>query len=121
MQTSYFAKSGNNPRAVAISNGTKGFDRIRKCEALIPPWWLVDQLKRKETTAEEFTRIYRAQLDKLNPRLIAAQLGDEAILLCWEKPGDFCHRRIVADWLKETMDMNVPEIGYTPVEQDSLF
>ena len=23
------------------------------------------------------------------------------ILICYEKPGDFCHRHLVADWLKE--------------------
>jgi uncharacterized protein (DUF488 family) len=24
---------------------------------------------------------------------------DSVILLCYEKPGDFCHRHLVADWL----------------------
>jgi uncharacterized protein (DUF488 family) len=24
---------------------------------------------------------------------------DKIILLCYEKPGDFCHRHLVADWL----------------------
>ena len=41
-------------------------------------------------------------LDKLNPKVIANRLqafGDNVVLLCYEKPGDFCHRRLVADWL----------------------
>ena len=25
---------------------------------------------------------------------------DSVCLLCYEKPGDFCHRHLVADWLK---------------------
>ena len=25
----------------------------------------------------------------------------DIILICYEKPGDFCHRHLVADWLKE--------------------
>ena len=27
--------------------------------------------------------------------------GNAVVLLCYEKPGDFCHRHIVADWLEK--------------------
>jgi len=34
----------------------------------------------------------------------------EPILLCWEKPGEFCHRRIVATWFEEHLGVKVPEL-----------
>ena len=42
-------------------------------------------------------------LDKLNPQIIANRLkffGDNVVLLCYEKPGEFCHRQLVANWLR---------------------
>ena len=51
---------------------------------------------------------YRAKyketvLDKLNPKVIENRLkafGENVILLCYEKPDEFCHRQLVADWLR---------------------
>ena len=42
-------------------------------------------------------------LDKLNPRVIAnrlQQFGENVVLLCYEHPNEFCHRQLVADWLR---------------------
>lgn len=35
---------------------------------------------------------------------------DEAILICWEKSGTFCHRHIIADWIMEQCDISVTEL-----------
>jgi uncharacterized protein (DUF488 family) len=48
-------------------------------------------------------------LDKLDPGEVAYELGSEAVLLCWEAPGRFCHRRLVATWLEEALGVDVPE------------
>lgn len=40
-------------------------------------------------------------LSRLDPLQVAQELGQGSILLCWEKPGEFCHRIVVADWLRE--------------------
>lgn len=50
----------------------------------------------------------------------------DVALLCYEKPGDFCHRRLFADWLKEKTGYEVKEFGYTErkepdVIQGSIF
>lgn len=37
----------------------------------------------------------------LNPNDILKELGEDAVLLCYEKPGDFCHRHLVSQWLNE--------------------
>ena len=39
-------------------------------------------------------------LNKLDPRQVAQELSDDAVLMCYEKSGDFCHRHLVADWLR---------------------
>ena len=42
---------------------------------------------------------------------LANSRADNIILLCYEKPGDFCHRHLVADWLKENgVDCNEFEV-----------
>lgn len=40
--------------------------------------------------------------------------GAEPVLLCWEditKPGQWCHRRMVAEWLQDRLGIDIPEIG----------
>lgn len=36
--------------------------------------------------------------------------GNDCVLLCYEKPGDFCHRHLVADWLSEKLNIEVVEL-----------
>ena len=43
------------------------------------------------------------------------ELGHNPILLCWEEPGDFCHRMVVADWLRTSAGVEVKELD--PEEQ----
>jgi hypothetical protein len=64
-------------------------------------------------------------LGKLSPIKVYKELIDtrnksnkrDLALLCYEKPGDLCHRRIVAEWLEEGNSILVPE--YT-VENEQL-
>lgn len=47
--------------------------------------------------------------------------GKDVILLCYEKAGDFCHRRLVAEWLKSSTGEEVLEfITKKPEKQLSL-
>lgn len=37
----------------------------------------------------------------------------EPVLLCWEvldKPGQWCHRRMVAEWFEKELGITVPEL-----------
>jgi uncharacterized protein (DUF488 family) len=38
------------------------------------------------------------------------ELGEDAILLCWESPEKFCHRHLVADWLSKKLDIKITEL-----------
>jgi hypothetical protein len=55
----------------------------------------------------------------MRPEEVMAQLGrkksagDEVkplVLLCWCAPGEFCHRRICADWYLEKTGQEIPEL-----------
>lgn len=35
---------------------------------------------------------------------------DGSVLLCWEKSGAFCHRRLVAEWLEDAVGEKVQEL-----------
>lgn len=66
-----------------------------------------------------YTPIYKDQLKKLSPEGIVENInslahGKNCILLCYEKPGEFCHRRIVAKWLKHYLNIEVEEY---PIEK----
>jgi hypothetical protein len=52
---------------------------------------------------------YQKLLAGLDPQKVFDDLGLDAILLCWEAPGKFCHRRLVAEWLEKHQDRQVPE------------
>jgi uncharacterized protein (DUF488 family) len=57
-------------------------------------------------------RFYQETLSPLSPGQVFQDLGEEAILLCWEEPGEFCHRRLVANWLEEALGISIPERGF---------
>ncbi|EDQ8408608.1 hypothetical protein GO387_003587, partial [Salmonella enterica subsp. enterica serovar Senftenberg] len=33
----------------------------------------------------------------------------EPVLLCWEKPGEFCHRQLVSRWFRRELGISVEE------------
>lgn len=68
-------------------------------------WQLV-----KEKDEALFRSRFTLQLEKLDVAFIVASLGQDAILLCWEAPGEFCHRRVVAEWIERETGLVVPEL-----------
>jgi len=49
-------------------------------------------------------------LDKLDPAMVYKDLGENAILCCWEGPKKFCHRHLIARWLEKNMGITITEI-----------
>lgn len=57
----------------------------------------------------EYEKQYRELvLSKLDAKKILETFR-KSVLLCWEPPGEFCHRRILADWIQEETGVEVPE------------
>jgi hypothetical protein len=56
-----------------------------------------------------YREAYQKILDGLAPQKVFEDLGEDAILLCWEAPGKFCRGRLVAAWLEEKLGVQGPE------------
>lgn len=110
IKTSYFARSGRHENAVAICRGVPKWYTGKCYPALAPSWDLI-RVARKDLFVPEY---YRTVLSKLDPQKVIDDLlalSVEPILLCWEKPSDFCHRQEVAKWLMESTGYVVEEVG----------
>ena len=59
----------------------------------------------------EYDRSFAAQLAALDPAKVYAELGENAVLLCFCAADARCHRRIVAEWLEAALGVLVPELG----------
>ncbi len=65
---------------------------------------------------EEYVSLYRQILDKYGAEKIVQAVnkvsyGKDVALLCYEKPGEFCHRHLLADYLNEKLNLGVTEFG----------
>lgn len=111
--------------------------------ALYPPRWFngislkqVSPTKSilfaKDQTQEEYIRRYKsevlAQQDMCQflKTVEMVSCGQDVALCCYEKPGDFCHRHILAEWIKEKTGIEIKEYGYVEKKepdyvQGSLF
>ena len=115
--TSYYQRSGGNPNAVAISrtisswvSNTDFCGEHRK--DLAPSQWLLNMYKTNKISEDEYSEIYIEEIKRigLTPHKIVDDLPDGAILLCYEKVGDFCHRRVLAEWIEDEIGFTIPEI-----------
>lgn len=112
MNTSYFANRAatEDPRAVSIARWPpRWWGTRRRYIALAPS---VDLLRRSKAGLPwpEYVAEYKHDvLAKLDPAKVYSDLSD-AILLCWEVPGTECHRRLVAEWFKERLEIAAPEL-----------
>lgn len=109
MYTCNFARLRSVPpglRPVSIARGTPRWFRGLRYEALAPEWeWL-------RATREEYDRAFRRRLAQLDPVRVYEELGEDAVLLCWCRHNAGCHRRLVAEWLEESLGIVIPELGY---------
>ena len=109
MQTSYFAISHNLPNAISIAVKSPDFYTGRVYLPLAPTWEILSEYK-KTNNVRLYTERYLAEiLFDLDPQQVYEELK-YSVLLCWEAPDKFCHRRIVAKWLEESIGVKVPEL-----------
>ena len=110
---SYFTYFG--PGRVGISRGNpRGLSGYRIYRALAPWRYMLD------LSEAEYRDIYFDEiLAHLDPAKVVADLealagGHEPVLLCFERPPftptNWCHRRMVAEWLADKLGLEVPEL-----------
>ena len=110
MNTSYFAKyKGEN--AVSIAGKCPDWFKGRQYKKLAPKydWW---KKWRDESLNEEWYKeqYYKTILNKLDAKQVYEELGEDAVLLCWEKSGKFCHRHLIADWFQKELGIEITEL-----------
>ena len=91
-----------DPKAVCIAvSAPKGYKGNAYPE-LMPTWELVKDYKDGKINEQEYEKRYFDLLKsrKITVDKIVNDLEDESILLCWEAPNKFCHRNLIANWLK---------------------
>ena len=80
---------------------------------------------------EEYLKLYDRILASQYANQVVKQIemlsgGKDVALCCYEKPGDFCHRHILAKWITENTGIEITEFGVVEkkepnYEQASLF
>ncbi len=110
MKTSYYSKSSNDPNAVSIAGKCPAFYKGREYKDLAPKYWFFK--KYKDDGDEEFytKHYYEEVLNKLDPKKVYKDLGESAVLLCWEAPDKFCHRHLVSEWIALSLEIEIKEI-----------
>lgn len=83
--------------------------------ALAPSTDLLKRTKAGQVTNEQYATEFSKQLSTSQPHAIYKLLedianGKDIVLLCYERPTEFCHRHIVAKWLSDNLHINVSEL-----------
>jgi len=101
--TSYFAnkKIPSSFKKVSIARITPEWADIDfEYKSLAPSSELLMKYKNNKINEKKYEKIYKEQLNKLDPIKIKNDL-EGMVLLCYEAGDDFCHRHILSEWLKE--------------------
>ncbi|MBD5319373.1 MAG: DUF488 domain-containing protein [Bacteroides sp.] len=134
--TSYFGKLGvllkNGIFPICIARGVPKFYGGAKEQSVAPFGWMI----KGDISREEYIRAYQEKvLSRVDPNIFLLQIeklsgGKDVALLCYEKPTDFCHRHLLAEWLENETGIEVKEFGVEgtpwnpknpPVVQKSIF
>lgn len=72
---------------------------------------------RKQIEDEYIASFYETRLKDLDPyellEILHNKFGDNIIFLCHEPIDEFCHRRLLADWLELATGKYIPEVSVT--------
>lgn len=122
--TSYFAKAAILRKAGIVPIGValwppRFFRGISMKQVAPKRYMLNDSL-----TDEEYIGMYRNDVLRfVDAKSFILQLeeagrGMDVALCCFEKPNEFCHRHILAQWLKEQTGVDIVEFGASEANRD---
>lgn len=109
--TSNYARNGSNPNAYGISASVPKWYTGARLRWLAPSWDIIFAVQKGHISDEEYGDRYLKELTKkYTAEMVIAGIPDGAILLCYESPGDFCHRRVLAEWVEKETGIVIPEV-----------
>jgi uncharacterized protein YeaO (DUF488 family) len=93
-----------------------GMKNVRSYRILAPSWELLGEWNQGRLTEEQYVQRFQQEvLAPLDASVIVKDLllgHTDCVLLCYEGPGKFCHRHIVARWLKANAGVDVAELKF---------
>jgi len=111
--TTYFAKLKKLPSNVIpisiCAKPPKGYKGLQY-KKLAPKYSFFSKWKETHDNNYYVKHFYEEVLNKLNPIEVLTEINNllpkdivkcDIVLVCYEKPQDFCHRHLVADWLNK--------------------
>lgn len=109
--TSNYARKGQDPNAIAISRKPPDWFMGPTILDLAPTWQMVNGIKQGILDEHQYTEMYLDLLKqrRFDPHRFVKQLKEPTFLLCYEKPTDFCHRRVLALWIEDQTGIVIPE------------
>lgn len=114
--TSYFGNSKKLHEAgikiICVAIGRPRFIKAPQMLNVCPTRYMVSG----PCSKEEYLRLYDQILAKQDAHQVVKQIemlsgGSDVALCCYEKPGDFCHRHILAKWITDNTGIEVKEFG----------
>jgi len=107
--TSYFAKLQNIPSSVvpiSICGKAPDWYTGSQYKKLAPKYNFFMEWKRNQDNIFYIREYYAQVLAPLKQEdvlfeLLKLSMNKDIVLLCYEKPNEFCHRHLVAGWLQE--------------------
>ena len=107
--TSYFAKLKYLPKdivPISICGKCPEWYKGIQYKVLAPKYKFFMEWKKNKDNDYYIEHFQKEVLDTLEVenvinRLYELSEGKDICLLCYEKPNDFCHRHLVANWLKK--------------------
>lgn len=115
--TSYFSNINNLLKhnfinLISVAGKCPNDFQFKQFKKLAPKyvWW--KEWHDKHLSNEYYINKYlETVLNHLNPIEIYFKLTNnntsDVVLLCWETPNLFCHRHLIANWLNESLKLNI--------------
>lgn len=114
--TSYFGNSRKLSAAgvkiICVAIGRPRFLHVPQMLNVAPTRYMLTDA----CTHEEYLRLYDQILNSQDAHQVVKQIeslsdGFDVALCCYEKPGDFCHRHILAKWITDNTGIEIKEFG----------
>jgi len=117
--TGYFARDKEYRErgytTISISQFPPKYYQGLEWKTVAPSAWLLQKFKNHEIDHIEYEAIYISELESKKDKILA-ELRNYAegdfVLLCYEKPGSFCHRHLFARWISELLQLDEPIIEF---------
>lgn len=118
--TSYYTNKSIPKNFIKVAISSKVFEQFQKDisifeKDLSPSWSIFKEYTDKKDEKLYVKRFKEEILSKINLKEkidFWKTKGENIVLLCYEKPNEFCHRHIIAEEIENLLDIKINEYGF---------